>query len=107
MIKLVDLVVRKEGLTHEEFVERWLGEHADLAKELPGLRKYATTIAADPERAGYDGIVELYFEDSTALKEAFDSEVGREVMADAAEFVDTEQGPTVVGEETVQLDDLE
>jgi uncharacterized protein (TIGR02118 family) len=107
MVKMVDLVVRKEGWSHEEFVDRWLGEHAELAKQLPGLVKYATTVAADPERAGYDGIVEFYFEDSTALKEAFDSEVGMEVMADAAEFVDTEQGPTVIGEETVQLDDLE
>ena len=105
MLKMVDLVRRKQGWSHEEFVDRWLGEHAELAKELPGLQKYATTVAADPERAGYDGIVELYFEDSTAMKEAFESEVGQEVLEDAAEFIDTDQGPTVVGEETVQLDD--
>ena len=105
MIKMVDLVVRKEGTSHEEFVDRWLGEHSDLAKELPGLKKYATTVAADPERAGYDGIVELYFEDSAALKDALKSEVGQEVMADAAEFIDMDEGPTVVGEEIVQLDD--
>ena len=107
MLKMVDLVVRKAGWSQEEFVERWMGEHAELAKELPGLKKYATTVAADPERAGYDGIVELYFEDSSALKEAFDSEIGQEVMTDAAEFIDMEQGPTVIGEETVQLDDSE
>lgn len=107
MIKMVDLVVRKEGLSHEEFVGRWLGDHAELATQLPGLRKYATTVASNPEKAGYDGIVEMYFEDSGALKAAFDSEVGREVIADAAEFIDTEQGPTVIGEETVQLDDSE
>ena len=104
MLKMVDLVVRKDGWSHEEFVERWLGEHAELAKELPGLQKYATTVAADPERAGYDGIVELYFEDSTAMKAAFDSETGQAVMADAAEFIDMEQGPTVIGDETVQMD---
>lgn len=107
MLKMVDLVVRKQGWSHEEFVERWTGEHAELAKDLPGLQKYATTVAADPERAGYDGIVELYFEDSAAMKEAFDSAVGQAVMADAAEFIDMDQGPTVIGEETIQLDESE
>ncbi len=107
MIKLVNLLVRKEELTHEEFLERWTGDHADLARDLPGLRKYTTSVPSDPEKAGYDGIVELYFEDSSALAAAFDSEAGRAVQADAAEFVDTEQGPTLVVEETVQLDETE
>ena len=107
MIKMVDLAVRKEGLSHEEFVERWLGEHVELAKQLPGLRKYATTVVSDPERAGCDGIVELHFDDSSALAAAFESEVGEEVLADAAEFIDMDQGQTIVGEETVQLDDSE
>ena len=107
MIKMVDLAVRTEGLSHEEFTERWLGEHAELAKQLPGLRKYATTVVADPKRAGCDGIVELSFDDSAALAAAFDSEIGEEVLADAAEFIDMDQGQTIVGQETIQLDDSE
>ncbi|WP_411966374.1 EthD domain-containing protein [Haloferax sp. YSMS24] len=104
MIKLVNLVVKKPDYSHEEFVERWTGEHADIAKELPGLQKYSTSLPTDPERAEYDGIVELYFEDMGALKTAFSSEIGERVNADAAEFIDMEQGPTLYVEETTQLD---
>lgn len=106
-VKLVDLLVREDGWTHEEFVERWQGEHADLAEELPGLKKYVTSVPKDPEKAGYDGLLELYFEDSAAIGEAFESEVGQRVQEDAAEFVDMEAGPTLVVEESVQLDELD
>ncbi|KTG26954.1 EthD domain-containing protein [Haloferax profundi] len=104
MIKLVNLVVRKPDYSHEEFVERWTGSHAELAKDLPGLVKYATSLPTSPERSEYDGIVELYFEDMDALKAAFSSEIGERVNADAAEFIDMEQGPTLYVDETTQLD---
>ncbi|USZ67941.1 EthD family reductase [Halorussus salilacus] len=106
-VKLVDLLVRKDGLTHEEFVEYWTGDHADLAEQLPGLRKYVTSVPKDPEKAGYDGLLELYFDDTAAIGEAFESEIGQEVQADAANFVDMDEGPTLVVDETVQLDDLD
>ncbi|MFC7205335.1 EthD family reductase [Haloferax namakaokahaiae] len=105
MIKLVNLVVKKDEYSHEEFVERWMGSHAELAKDLPGLKKYVTSLPTAPERSAYDGIVELYFEDMGALKAAFDSEIGEAVNADAAEFIDMEQGPTLYVEEEIQLDD--
>lgn len=106
MIKLVNLVSRKDDYTHEEFVERWMGEHAEMAKDLPGLQKYVTSLPTAPEHSDYDGIVELYFEDMGALKAAFDSDTGESVNADAAEFIDMEQGPTMFVEEQVQLDDV-
>lgn len=106
-VKLVDSLVRKDGVTHEEFVERWQGDHAELAERLPGLRKYVTSVPKDPEKAGYDGLFELHFDDTAAIGEAFESDVGREVRADAAEFVDMDAGPTLVVDETVRLDELE
>lgn len=107
MIKMVELLVRKDGFTHEEFVERWQGDHAELAKDLPGLVKYATSVPTNPDQVEYDGVLELYFEDAAALQAAFDSEVGQEVQADAAEFVDVGAGPRLVVEETVQLDETD
>lgn len=104
MLKMVNCLVRRDDLTHEAFVERWTGPHAELAKQLPGLRKYATSVPTDPERSAYDGVVELYFDDMAALKAAFDGEIGRRVTADAAEFVDRGAGPTLYVEETVRLD---
>jgi uncharacterized protein (TIGR02118 family) len=104
MIKLVNLVVRSDDYTHEEFVDRWLGDHTDVAKDLPGLQKYVTSVPVAPERSEYDGIVELYFEDMDALQAAFESEAGELTNADAAEFIDMDDGPTLYVEETVQVD---
>jgi uncharacterized protein (TIGR02118 family) len=104
MVKMVQLLERRDDYTHEEFVERWQGSHADLAKDLPNLQKYTTSVPNDPQRSAYDGIVELYFEDMADLQEAFESETGEAVMADAAEFADVDAGPTMYVEETVQLE---
>jgi uncharacterized protein (TIGR02118 family) len=105
MIKLVNLLVRADDLTHEEFAEYWYDEHVPLAKELPNAKKYATSLPLDPERSEYDGVVELYFEDMGALKEAFDSDVGQAVMADLAKFAEADEGPMMYVEETVQFDE--
>ncbi|XVH31409.1 EthD family reductase [Haloferacaceae archaeon DSL9] len=104
MIKMVNFLTRTDGMTHDEFVDYWYTEHSEIAKELPGLRKYATAVPVDPERADYDGIVELYFDDMGALADAFDSEAGKETMADAETFADVERGPTMYVEETVQYE---
>jgi uncharacterized protein (TIGR02118 family) len=92
MIKLVNMLVRADDLTHDEFVEYWYEEHVPLAEDLPHARKYATSVATDPERSEYDGVVELYFDDMSDLQAAFESDVGRE-------------GPTLYVEETVQFDE--
>ncbi|MFC4541292.1 EthD family reductase [Halosolutus amylolyticus] len=103
MIQLVECLVRRDEYSHKEFVDRWQGEHADLARELPGLVRYSTSVPTDPDRAEYDGVLELTFESEAAMAEAFDSDVGREVQADAAEFVDLGAGPRMVVEETVHV----
>ncbi|WP_049934408.1 EthD domain-containing protein [Halalkalicoccus jeotgali] len=104
MIKMVQLLLRDDEITHEEFKTRWTGEHAEIAGQLPNLQKYVTSAPRDPEKAGYDGIVELYFESTEDLAAAFESPEGERVQADAAEFVDLEASPSLVVEETVQFD---
>lgn len=104
MIKMVQLLVRDEELSHEGFTERWTGEHAEIAKQLPHLEKYATSVPRDAEKAGYDGIVELYFDSTESLAAAFESPEGERLQADAAEFIDMEASPSLVVEETIQLD---
>lgn len=105
MRKLVNLLVRKDGLGHDEFREYWLEEHAPLARDLPGVVKYTTSLPADPERSPYDGIAELYLEDTVDVGSVFDSESGRRVRNDAATFLDTEAGQVVIVDQTVQFDD--
>jgi uncharacterized protein (TIGR02118 family) len=106
MPKIVDLLVRKDGYTHEEFAERWKGDHADIAKDLPGLKRYVTSVPTRPEDADFDGVLELYFEDMSSLGAAFESDIAAEVQSDAAEFIDLEAGPRLIVEETVQLDEI-
>lgn len=106
MIKLVNLLVKRDDVSHEEFVEYWREEHVSLAEQLPGALKYATSVPTDPERSAYDGMVELYFEDFGALKAAFESDVGAAVQEDLANFADPDAGPTLYVDEEVHLDDL-
>ncbi len=104
MAKIVILLVADEELSHEEFVWRLREEHVPIAEDLPGLVEYRTSVPSDPERAAYDGISELYFEDPAAMGEAFDSEAGERVQADAAEFMQVQQNETLVVDETVHVE---
>ena len=40
MIKSISLLVRKDGLTHAQFVRHWVEVHAPLAHAVPGLKRY-------------------------------------------------------------------
>ena len=68
MIKVVSLLARKEGWTHEQFVTQWVEVHARLARAVPGIRRYVQChITATPTRADIceteleiDGIAELW-----------------------------------------------
>lgn len=103
MVKMVILLRRKDGWSHDEFVDYWADEHAPLVEDLPGVRKYATSTPTAPEKSDYDGVAELYFDSMADLSEAFDSEAGERLQADAAEF--SEMAETLYVEETVRLDE--
>ncbi|WP_136718304.1 EthD family reductase [Halorientalis salina] len=105
MRKFVNLLVRQDGLSHEEFVDYWLNEHAPLAESLPGVRKYATSVPTDPEKATYDGIAELYLEADTNVADVFASEAGQRIQADTKNFLDDDAGEVLVVDETVQFGD--
>nr|WP_264474954.1 EthD family reductase [Salinirubrum litoreum] len=94
-------------MTHAEFADYWLDEHSPVAAEMPGVEKYVTSLPTDPEKAEYDGVLELYFADMDALRAAFDSEAGAETLADAEEFLEVGAGPRMIVEETVQVDTSE
>lgn len=103
MRKVVNLLVRAEEMTHEEFADYWLNEHAPLAESLPGVWQYSTSLPADPEKAAYDGIAELYLEDETSVGEVFSTETGEHIQADTANFLNDEESDLLVVEETVQF----
>ncbi len=86
MFKAIILLSRKEGATHEAFCDWWLGEHAALARELPGLRGLRFNVV-ESEDAPYDGVSELWFDSREAFDAAYATEHGRRVAADSLAHV--------------------
>ena len=111
MYKHVALLVRQDGMSHEEFREYWEHNHSPLAKDIEGVVRYQTVYPTDPENAEFDGLAELYFETIDDLYEALGSEGSRdydptrEVAAEAREdvdnFLDVERRPRFIGRERV------
>ena len=59
MYNLIVLAARPGDWTHEQFIDWWRGEHADVTYPLPGLRRWQHTELADgidPGSSGWDGM---------------------------------------------------
>ncbi|PWT75838.1 MAG: EthD family reductase [Proteobacteria bacterium] len=81
---------KKAGLTHEQFVAHWVNVHAQMAKHLPGLRRYSVNVI-DRTRFpnfGYDGFSELWFDSEAACAAAFASPMGVALLADLQNYVE-------------------
>jgi len=117
MYKHVALLVRKAGLTHEEFVDYWQTNHTPIARDIEGVVRYHTVLPTDPEHAEFDGLAELYFEDLDALHDALGSpgsrdydptkEVAAKAREDVDNFLDIERRPRFIGREVVQKDEVD
>jgi len=117
MYKHVACLVRKDGMTHDEFMEYWQNQHSPLARDIEGVVRYHTVYPNDPENSEFDGLAELYFETLDDLHEALGSEGSRdydptrEVAAAAREDVDNflavEERPRFIGREVVQKDETD
>ncbi len=86
MFKAIILLARRDGDTREQFAEWWLGEHAALARGLPGLRGLRFNLVETPE-AELDGVTELWFDSQDAFEAAYASEHGKRVAADSLAHV--------------------
>ena len=76
MIKRISLVRRREGMTPEEFTAHWMGPHAEIAKQLPGLRglRFGIVQSWTPPEEAWDGIGEIWFDSIDDALAAFASE---------------------------------
>ena len=65
MLKVISLLKRAEGLSHEEFAKWVVEDHVEFARKLPGLRKYTVSVT-NGDGGAYDSVNELYFDDEDA-----------------------------------------
>ncbi|ADB61743.1 Ethyl tert-butyl ether degradation EthD [Haloterrigena turkmenica DSM 5511] len=117
MYKHVALLVRKDGMSHEEFADYWQNNHTPIAREIEGVVRYQQVLPTKPDHAEFDGLAELYFEDLEALHDALGSEGSRdydpekgkakEAREDVDNFLAVEERPRFIGEEIVQKDEVD
>ena len=70
MIRRLSLVRKRPELTRAEFLDRWTGEHVEIAKRLPGLRGYVIHIL-DGDTPPFDGIAVTTFDSREEAERAF------------------------------------
>jgi uncharacterized protein (TIGR02118 family) len=95
MIKVLGLLTRKEGISHEQFVRHWFDIHGPLAHAVPGIRRYVqshiTRSLTRPDIAEtdveVDGIAELWYDDLESLQRAAATPEMKTLTDDGALFI--------------------
>ena len=71
MIKVIEIVNRRPGMSVDDFQKHWLDNHGPIVARLPGLQRYVQShVRLGGYKRGdvpYDGIAELWFADKAAL----------------------------------------
>lgn len=89
--KAVILLTRRADSTHEELAAWWLGEHAPLARQLPGVRRAVFNLVDEPGEGDPDGVSELWFDSREDFLAAYATELGQAVVADTLAHVSSRQ----------------
>jgi uncharacterized protein (TIGR02118 family) len=108
MIKLVVVFCRKPGMSLEDFESHWAHAHAQLVAKLPGLQRYvqSQTLASGYRNRtpAFDGLAELWFDDTDALRVVARSPELAAVLADEAYFIDASTRREIVTDDVVIKD---
>jgi uncharacterized protein (TIGR02118 family) len=92
MVKVIAIVKRKAGMPLDAFQEHWRTRHADVVRKLPGLRRYVQshTLPSGYRKGDpvWDGIAELWFDDTEALRGLRGTPEQSAVDADEARFLE-------------------
>jgi len=103
MINAITLLRRKPNLSVDEFQRHWQTDHARIITRLPGVQRYVQSHPICDYYQGrdpvYDGIAELWAEDSQAFRDIAASEVYAEVQMDEEKFLDRTAIALVLTEE--------
>jgi len=105
MVKVLTFIKRKPGMAVEEFQRYWLTRHPAVVTRLPGVRRYVQshTLASSyaKREPGWDGIAEVWADDTDALRAMTLGPEHAAVQADEAQFIDRATMGLIVTEEHV------
>jgi uncharacterized protein (TIGR02118 family) len=90
-------------MSSADFAAHWMGPHAAIAKQLPGLRglRFGIVRAWSPPDAAWDGIGELWFDSIDDAVSAFASEPCRSLLIEDRKQCFSETQSCFVEEHTV------
>jgi uncharacterized protein (TIGR02118 family) len=93
MVKAVSFFKRKPGMAVDAFQAYWRSRHPEVVAKLPGLRRYVQshTLPAGYRKGEpvYDGIAEIWFDDTQVMRALAGTPVYAAVQADEAAFIAT------------------
>lgn len=111
MIKVMNIVTRKPGISREEFYKYWKDVHGPLvAKAIPGLRKYIQNhfIEMPGRECEGDGIIETWYNDMESWQKSMEygrTEAAKPLLDDWAKIADMSPPKIWVVEEHVIKDE--
>jgi uncharacterized protein (TIGR02118 family) len=108
MVKVITFIKRKPGMPVEEFQGYWRTRHPEVVTRLPGVRRYVQshTLLTAYEHCDpiYDGIAEVWADDTAALRAMTQSPAHPALQADEARFIDRASMGVIITEDHVVKD---
>lgn len=110
MVKVITFLKRKAGMPVEEFQSYWRTRHPEVVTRLPGVRRYVQSHTLLPtyrtDEPVYDGMAEVWADDTAALRAMTQSPAHAGVQADEARFIDRASMGVIITEDHVIKDGL-
>ena len=108
MVKAVSFFRRKSGMSIEAFQTYWRTVHPEVVVKLPGIRRYVQshTLLAGYRKGEpiYDGVAEIWFDDTAAMRALAGTPQYAAVQADEATFIERATMGLIITEEHVIKD---
>jgi uncharacterized protein (TIGR02118 family) len=84
MIRRVSFIRRRDGMTSDEFHAHWTGRHAEIIRQVPGLRglRFNRVERCVPSAADWDGVGETWFDTIAAADAAFGAEPFKSLLVE-------------------------
>jgi uncharacterized protein (TIGR02118 family) len=108
MVKALSFFRRRPGMSVADFQGYWRAHHPDVVLRLPGVRRYVqshTLVAGYATgQPAFDGIAEVWFDDTDAMRALAGTPEHAAVRADEARFIDHSTMDLLIVEDHVVVD---